>query len=133
MLPEAHAGCGHEAFKTGGSREGAHGHSILLAKLCSKSAACRVIFSYWEPKIGSIMLIGVGLALLAAVPFFSLGWTFLGVISVAVAAVSFWGFGVAANFRDDPSDMPNAAAILAVLSRPVAIGLLVIAGIGMFL
>lgn len=79
------------------------------------------------------MLIGVGGSVLAAVLFFSLGWSALGVISLVVAALSFWGFGVAANFRDDPREMPNAAAFLAVLSRPVAIGLLVIAGIGMFL
>ncbi len=77
------------------------------------------------------MFVGVGLSLLAAVLYFALGWTFMGVISVAVAALSFWGFGVAANFRDDPSDMPNAAATLAVVSRPAAIVLLVIAGIAM--
>ncbi len=77
------------------------------------------------------MFIGVGLSLVAAVLFFALGWTFLGVISVGVAALSFWGFGVAANFQEDPQNMPNAAAIFAAISRPVAIGLLVIAGIGM--
>ena len=76
------------------------------------------------------MFIGVGLSLLAAVLYFALGWTFMGVISVVVAALSFWGFGVAANFKEDPREMPNAAAFLAVLSRPAAIGLLVIAGIG---
>jgi hypothetical protein len=76
------------------------------------------------------MFIGVGLSLLAAVLYFSLGWAFMGVISVVVAALSFWGFGVAANFRDDPRSMPNAAAIFAVTSRPVAIGLLIVAGIG---
>lgn len=79
------------------------------------------------------MLIGVGGSVLAAVLFFSLGWSALGVISLVVAALSFWGFGVAANFREDPREMPNAAAFLAVLSRPAAIGLLVIAGIGMLL
>lgn len=79
------------------------------------------------------MLIGVGGSVLAAVLFFALGWSALGVISLVVAALSFWGFGIAANFRDDPREMPSAAAFLAVLSRPVAIGLLVIAGIGMFL
>ena len=77
------------------------------------------------------MFIGVGLSLLAAVLYFALGWTFMGVISVAVAALSFWGFGVAANFREDPSNMPNAAAILAMVSRPAAIALLVIAGVGL--
>jgi hypothetical protein len=79
------------------------------------------------------MLIGVGGSVLAAVLFFSLGWSALGVIGLVVAALSFWGFGVAANFREDPREMPNAAAFLAVLSRPAAIGLLVIAGIGMLL
>jgi hypothetical protein len=76
------------------------------------------------------MLIGVGGSVLAAVLFFALGWGPLAVISLVVAALSFWGFGVAANFHDDPQDMPNSAAFLAMTSRPVAIGLLVIAAIG---
>jgi hypothetical protein len=77
------------------------------------------------------MFIGVGLSLLAAVLYFALGWGFLGVVSLAVSALSFWGYGVAANFRDDPQNMPNAAAILAMVSRPVAMGLLILAGLGM--
>ncbi len=79
------------------------------------------------------MFIGVGGSLLAAVLFFALGWNALGVVSIIVAALSFWGFGVAANFRDDPREMPSAAAFLAVLSRPVALVLLAIALVGMFL
>lgn len=79
------------------------------------------------------MFIGVGGALLAAFLFFSLGWSAWGAVSLVVAALSFWGFGIAANFRDDPQEMPNIAALLAVLSRPVAIGLLFVSGIGMFL
>ena len=77
------------------------------------------------------MFIGVGFPLLAGVLYFAIGWTFMGVLSIVVAALSFWGFGVAANFQEDPGNMPNAAAILAVVSRPVAIGLVVIAVIGM--
>jgi hypothetical protein len=50
------------------------------------------------------MLIGVGGSVLAAVLFFALGWGPLAVISLVVAALSFWGFGVAANFHDDPQD-----------------------------
>jgi hypothetical protein len=76
------------------------------------------------------MFIGVGGSLLAAVLYFAIGWGPLGVVSIVVAALSFWGFGVAANFRDDPHDMPNAAAILAVVSRPAAIGLLIVAFLG---
>jgi len=77
------------------------------------------------------MLIGVGGSLLAAILHFAIGWGPLGVISLIVAALSFWGYGVAANFRDDPQNMPNAAAILAMASRPVAVGLLVLAGLGL--
>ena len=78
------------------------------------------------------MLIGVGGSLLAAIVYFAIGRGPLGVISVIVAALSFWGFGVAANFRDDPQNMPSAAAILAMVSRPAGIGLLVVAGLGIF-
>jgi len=78
------------------------------------------------------MLIGVGGSLLAAFLFFSIGWTPLGVIALVVAGASFWGNGIAANFRDDPSEMPSVAAFLAVVSRPVALVLLVIAVVGLF-
>ena len=78
------------------------------------------------------MLLGVGGSLVAAFLFFSIGWAPLGVIALVVAGASFWGNGIAANFRDDPADMPGVAAFLAVVTRPAAIFLLVIAAIALF-
>lgn len=78
------------------------------------------------------MLLGVGGSAVAGFLFFGMGWGGFGIVSLIVAALSFWGFGVAANFREDPHNMPNAAAFFAMISRPVAIVLLVVALAGTF-
>ena len=47
-------------------------------------------------------------------------------VAVAFAVVGFWTAGIAANFREDPAAIPNAAASLNIGSAIAGIVLLVV-------